>query len=294
MALTINNSIASINAQRQLMKSTKALNVTFARLSSGLRINSSGDDSAGMAISNRMTAQIRGMGAAIRNNNDGISLAQVAEGALGETVNALQRMRELYVQAANSTYSSADRATLQNEIVEMKNEIARIASSTQFNGVNLLDGTYSSQKFQIGAGSGQQISLTIAGISISAFALNINSAGATTNTVGGYLGSIGLGMVGTSAVAVATANISNVDSALDSISDIRASLGSVQSRFESIIANLSNVVENTQAARSRIMDADIAVETANLTKNMILQQAGVSILAQANQQPAIALTLLSQ
>ena len=293
MALTINSNAASTNAQRQLMKSTKALGVTFARLSSGLRINSARDDAAGLAISSRMTAQIRGMHAAVRNNNDGISLAQVAEGALGETVNALQRMRELYVQAANSTYSSADRDTLQDEIIEMKNEIARIASSTTFNGVNLLDGTYSAQLFQIGAGSGQQISVTIKGISISAFALNMNSAATATQTVGGYLGSIGLNVAGTSAVSIATGNITNIDNALDSVATIRASLGSVQSRFESIIANLSNVIENTAAARSQITDADIAAETANLTKNTILQQAGVAILAQANQQPAIALALLN-
>ena len=292
MAITISNQ-ASINAQRVLNKSTKALSTTFARLASGLRINSSRDDAAGMAISSRMTAQIRGMQAAVRNNNDGISLTQVAEGALGETVNALQRMRELYVQAANATYSSADRDTLQDEIIEMKNEIARIASSTQFNGVNLLDGTYSGQRFQIGAGSGQQISLKIDGISISAFALNINSAESPNNVLGGYLGSIGLYVAGTSAVSIATGNIDNIDSALDSVATIRASIGSLQSRFESIIANLHNVIENTSAARSRVMDADIAAETANLTKNTILQQAGVAILAQANQQPAIALALLN-
>ncbi|MBF0455263.1 MAG: flagellin FliC [Magnetococcales bacterium] len=292
MALTINSSIASLNTQRQLMSSTSALNQTFARLSSGLRINGSKDDSAGMAISSRMTAQIRGMGAAIRNSNDGVSLAQVAEGALGETVNALQRMRELYVQAANSTYSSADRNTLQNEIIEMKNEIARIASSTSFNGVKLLDGTYSGQKFQVGAGSGQQISMTIQGVSLSAFAINITSASAPTTTVGGYMASIGLNVSGAIAVSNATRNLTNIDNALDSVSDIRASLGAVQGRFESIIANLSNVIENTTAARSRIMDADIAVETANLTRNSILQQAGVAILAQANQQPAISLQLL--
>ena len=292
MPITINSNLASINAQRTLNKSTSALGRTFARISSGLRINTSRDDAAGMALSARFTAQIRGMQAAVRNNNDGISLTQVAEGALSETVNGLQRMRELYVQAANATYSSADRDTLQDEIIEMKNEIARIASSTQFNGVNLLDGTYSGQRFQIGAGSGQQISVKIDGISISAFALNIGSAQAVTTTVGGYMGSIGLGVAGTSAVSIATKNITNIDNALDSISSIRTSIGAVQARFESIIANLNNVIENTSAARSRVMDADIAAETANLTKQSILQQAGIAILAQANQQPAIALSLL--
>ncbi|MBF0447946.1 MAG: flagellin FliC [Magnetococcales bacterium] len=292
MALTITSSIASINAQRQLQKSTDALSITFSRLSSGLRINTSKDDAAGMAISNRMTSQIRGMTAAIRNTNDGISLAQVAEGALAETINALQRMRELYVQAANSTYSSADRNNLQNEIIEIKNEIARIASSTEFNGVKLLNGSFVGQQFQIGADSGQQISFDIGGISISAFALNIGSAASPTTTVGGYLGSIGLGVTGTGAASIATKNLTSIDNALDSVTDIRASLGAVQSRFEAIIANLSSVVENTSAARSRIIDADIAAETANLTKNTILQQAGVAILAQANQQPTIALALL--
>ncbi len=286
MALTINNSIASINARRQLQKHTLNLGKSFARLASGMRINTSKDDAAGLAISNRMVAQTRGMNAAVRNANDGISLAQVAEGALDETANALQRMRELMIQAANSTYGSGDRTNLQNEVIEMVSEINRIATTTEFNNVNLINGSYTGQKFHIGADANQTITFSILGASIGA--LGVSFATANTATTIGSFGAKGA----TSAQSTAEANLSNIDNALDSVSSIRASLGAVQSRFETVIASLSNVIENTDSARSRIQDADIAVETANLTKNTILQQAGIAILSQANQQPTIALSLL--
>ncbi len=279
MALTINNSISSINARRQLQKHTLNLGKSFARLASGMRINTSKDDAAGLAISNRMVAQIRGMNTAIRNANDGISLAQVAEGALDETTNALQRMRELAIQSANSTYGTADRTNLDNEFKEMISEVERIATTTEFNNVKLLSGGYTTQKFHIGADANQTITFSIAGMTVGSLGYNTQAGGSLA------VASITNASVANSAMLV-------IDSALDQVSSIRASLGAVQSRFETVIASLANVVQNTDAARSRIQDADIAIETANLTKNTILQQAGIAILSQANQQPTIALALL--
>ena len=302
MALTINNSISSLNANRHLQKHTAALSKTFARLASGLRINTSRDDAAGMAIGNRMVAQIRGMNQAIRNTNDGISLTQVAEGALDETTNALQRMRELAIQSSNSTNSDSDRTNLQNEFTQMLSEVERIAANAKFNNVNLLGGivassdgnSYLNQQFagtfHIGADKDQTLAVDIkrAGMEdLGLVSVSYGGGATSTDSIGTY--SITLDV---STQTGANTAIEFIDSALDSVSDIRATLGAAQSRFETIIASLSNVVENTDAARSRIMDADIAVETANLTKNTILQQAGVAILAQANQQPTIALSLL--
>ncbi|ABK42588.1 flagellin domain protein [Magnetococcus marinus MC-1] len=271
MPLYINTNVASLNAQRKLTKSSDDLSTTFARLSSGLRINSARDDAAGLAITNRMTSQIRGLNQAVRNANDGISVAQVAEGALDETTNALQRIRELAVQSANAIYNSSDRLNLDKEVDQMLAEIQRISDDTQFNKLNVLDGTYVGQKFQVGAFSGQTITLSI------------NSAS---------LGLLGVTNLTISTQAGAEAALALVDNALDSISDVRANLGAIQSRFSAVIGNLSNVVENMSAARSRIQDADIAAETANLTKTSILQQAGTAVLAQANQQPQLALQLL--
>ncbi len=272
---SINTNVQSLHAQRSLLHSTNTLGTTFKRLSSGLRINSAKDDSAGLSIATRMTAQIRGTNQAIRNGNDAISLLQVAEGALDETTNALQRMRELAVQAANDTYTSGDREDLQLEVNQLMSEIDRIANNTEFNNNVLLDGNFSGKNFHVGPDAGQNITLSIENAKTSAI-LGI-ATGAT---------------LGISTQGSANAAITTVDNALDSISDIRAGLGAYQNRFESVIANLSNVVENTAAARSRILDADIAAESANLTKNAILQQAGTAILAQANQQPQIALQLL--
>jgi flagellin len=424
MALTINTNVASLNAQRNLGKSQGALNNSMQRLSSGLRINSAKDDAAGLAISDRMTAQIRGLNQAARNANDGISLAQTAEGALQESTNILQRMRELAVQSANDTNSTTDRASLNSEVTQLKAELNRIAETTEFNGKKLLDGTMSDATFQVGANAGanQAISFSIssakgedlgtvaagtvtgtaastdyaaassdyeaavaatgAGTANTSLTFTADTAGTdgnaisivlednvaggaggtatlagnvitvqatditalttediaaliNTNTASGAdvvtavgttdaaaveasislaggLEEVGTAEIGTAAstdyavegasvlvddVTIATRQdaqtaITSVDSALSQISTMRGDLGAVQNRFESTIANLSNVSENLSAARSRILDADIAQETSAMTKNNILQQAGVSILAQANQAPQLALSLL--
>jgi flagellin len=241
------------------------------RLSSGLRINSAKDDAAGLGISNRMTSQIRGLNQAVRNANDGISLAQTAEGALGESTNILQRMRELAIQSANDTNSQSDRDSLQAEVDQLISELDRISGKTTFNGRGVLNGSLNGAQFHVGAEAGETISLTVA------------SMGATT---------LGVGSVDISSQAGADSAISVVDGAIDTIDSTRGELGAVQNRFESTIANLSNISENVSAARSRILDADVAQETSNMTKFNILQQAGVSILAQANQAPQLALSLL--
>ncbi|OSM03925.1 putative flagellin domain-containing protein [Magnetofaba australis IT-1] len=250
------------------------LSTTFQRLSSGVRINSAADDAAGLSIATRMSSQIRGLNMASRNANDAISLVQVAEGALDETTNALQRMRELAVQSANGTMTTTDRDNLQTEFAQLQSELDRIAQHTTFNGKSLLSVGYSA-RLQIGAYSGQFISFHIKGVKASTIGV---STGATIS--------------GTTTTSHATAVIGLLDTALSSITSIRATLGAVQNRFESVIANLDNQAEQQTAARSRIMDADIAAETANLTRLSILQQAGTAILAQANQQPALALSLL--
>ena len=275
MSLTINTNVASLNAQRNLGQSQGALNTALQRLSSGMRINSAKDDAAGLAISDRMTSQIRGLNQAVRNANDGISLAQTAEGALQETTNLLQRMRELAVQSSNGTNTDQDRESLDAEFSQLVEEIDRIARDTEFNDQKLLDGTFSAgaggMTFQVGAQAGQTISVSVAGATASALQVNNLDVKSFDN---------------------AQAAIGAIDTAIGNIATNRGDLGAVQNRFESTIANLQNVSENVSAARSRIMDADIAQETSNLTKFNILQQAGVSILAQANQQPQLALSLL--
>ncbi len=474
MGLTINTNVMSLNAQRNLGKSQSALSKSMQRLSSGLRINSAKDDAAGLAISDRMTAQIRGLNQAVRNSNDGISLAQTAEGALQESTNILQRMRELSVQSANDTNTSSDRASLQSEVGQLQAELDRIATTTTFNGQRLLDGSFSSATFQVGANAGESISFGIASAKASSIgsiaeaagtevsanaatdititvgsgaatsistsagfvgadatyqdatsayaksaaindaaiagltatastsgtetfgavggttgdtynlsingtaiytgsdvstaisvtdvrdAINLSSAdtGVIASTNGGDItlssadgsnilvtetgtgfvagtdgisvtggdfdgvlrGSVALSATDTIAIGGTSADIGHtasiakdtngvddidistragadtsmkrIDAALATIDDIRGGLGAVQNRFESTIANLSNVSENLSAARSRILDADIAQETSEMTKQNILQQAGVSILAQANQAPQLALSLL--
>lgn len=280
MSLSINTNLSSLNAQRKLNGTTNALSTTFQRLSSGLRINSAKDDAAGLTIATRMTSQIRGLNQAMRNANDAISMMQVAEGALDETSNALQRIRELAVQSANDTMSidtvgSKDRDAINAEAQALLAEINRIATQTSFNGQVLLSGHWSgaanAKVFQVGADTGQTI---------------------TTNVQDVRYSALGLAALTLSTRAGADAAMTSLTAALDSVSDIRANLGAYQNRFEAVIANLANVSENTSSARSRIMDADIAAESANLTRNSILQQAGTAILAQANQQPSIALQLL--
>jgi flagellin len=271
MGLSINTNVMSLNAQRNLGQSQNALSKSMQRLSSGLRINSAKDDAAGLAISDRMTSQIRGLNQAARNANDGISLAQTAEGALQESTNILQRMREIAVQAANDTNTTTDRSSLQDEVDQLIEELDRIASTTEFNGKTLLDGNLTDATFQVGANEDQVITFSIA------------AADATT---------LGVNASDVSDATLAGAAITLADSAISAIDTIRGGLGAIQNRFESTISNLQNVSENLSAARSRILDADIAQETSSMTKNNILQQAGVSILAQANQAPQLALSLL--
>ena len=381
MAITINTNVASLNAQRNLGTSQSSLNKSMQRLSSGLRINSAKDDAAGLAISDRMTSQIRGLNQAARNANDGISLAQTAEGALQESTNILQRIRELAVQSANDTNSESDRTSLNEEVTQLKQELDRIAETTAFNGKSVIDGTMTDATFQVGANAGtsQTISFSIdsaraadlgtdavvtaaavaaksgttgtvvtadtAGVAGNGLSVTVQlqatagsqgavvsgnsivitvsvdsstgvSAALATNTdasdlvdiafdttaVGTYTlaGGAEASAEGTrtiDAVSVAdrseaSITIKSVDAALEDVDTIRGGLGAIQNRFESTIANLNNVSENLSAARSRILDADIAMETSAMTKQNILQQAGVSILAQANQAPQLALSLL--
>ncbi len=274
MALFVNTNVSSLNAQRQLINSGKTLDTSFQRLSSGFRINSAADDAAGLQISNRLTSQIQGLDQAIRNANDGISLAQVAEGAMDEITGALQRIRVLSVQSQNGINSSSDRLALQKEVSALKAEISRIASTTQFGGVKLLDGKYSST-FLVGANAGQTISVNI-------------------SRTGGGFGTSGLGLsnLSISSLAGASRALASIDSAIGIIDSKRADLGAIQNRFQSTIRNLSNIVENVSAARSRIKDTDFAKETAELTRSQILQQASTTILAQSNQRPQSALSLL--
>ena len=390
MAAVINTNIASLNTQRNLGTSQSALNTSIQRLSSGLRINSAKDDAAGLAISERMSAQVRGLNVAARNANDGVSLAQTAEGSLGKVGDMLQRMRELAVQSSNATNSASDRAALQDEVSQLKEEIQRVATTTKFNGTALLDGSFTSQKFQVGANAGETITLasiadvdlnalgelqaadtyastvtgsaaapgpvgagdlTINGVAIAPVAAGaadataqgalvmaaINAQTATTgvtatNTAGviGLTSTSAMGIViggaaanetateaatgltfGTTAatttagatttgitdLTVATAEtaakaLTAIDTALNAVNTARGTLGAVQSRFESVVSNIQIQSENLSAARSRIVDADFASETASLTRGQILQQAGTAMLAQANSLPNNVLSLL--
>ncbi|EGL54728.1 flagellin protein FlaA [Methylophaga aminisulfidivorans MP] len=262
MALVVNTNIASLNAQRNLSKSQSTLNTSLQRLSSGLRINSAKDDAAGLYTAQQMTADIRGANQAARNAADGISLAQVAEGALAEISNNLQRIREIAVQSANGTVT--DRTGLSAEVTQLEAENTRIVSSTKFNGTAVLSGL--SISIQVGQDSGDVVSVT-------ASALSNTTADVSTST------------------AASTA-LGTLDSDINTVSTLRATFGSIQNRFEAVISNLQSFSENTSAARSRIVDADFAAETAALTKAQILQQAGVSIVSQANVIPQSALSLL--
>ncbi|MEO5363997.1 MAG: flagellin FliC [Magnetococcus sp. DMHC-8] len=282
MSIVLNTNIASLTAQRNLTGSTNALGVTFKRLSSGQRINSAADDAAGLSISDRMTAQVRGLNQAVRNANDTISLIQIAEGALTETTNALQRIRELAVQAANDTNVSSDRNDLQKEVNQLVAEIDRIANTTQFNNQLLLQGNFrDGRTFHVGANQGQTIMVSIT--SMGASALRVNATD---------MASFLTGTTTSANQQAAESAIGRIDQAINSVTAQRATLGAMQVRFEAVIANLTNISLNTSIARSRVVDADIAAETAKLTQNSIMQQAGTAVLAQANQQPAIVLQLL--
>jgi flagellin len=374
MPQTINTNLVSLNAQRHLNGSQSSLATSMQRLSSGLRVNSAKDDAAGLAIAERMNTQVRGLNVASRNANDGISLAQTAEGALGKLGDMLQRMRELAVQSVNATNSTADRAALDAEVQQLKAEIDRVANTTNFNGRKILDGSFTNMVFQVGANSGETISVaTIAdakvaslGVStrastnsaaIGGFATTAIAAGAITingtdigalgaaanaadrasqlvtaiNSVADTTGvtavidstsntiqlnsgadiviagsapapftaatTVAASTTGLSSVDVLTAGnaslgLATIDTALNTINSARGSLGALQSRFENAIGNIQVTAENLTAARGRIMDADFAAETANLSRAQILQQAGTAMVAQANALPQQVLQLL--
>lgn len=374
MALSINTNVASLSAQNQLNKSQNLSNQALERLSSGLRINSAKDDAAGLAISTRFQSQISGLNVAQRNANDGISLAQTTEGALDEITNNLQRIRELAVQSANATNSDSDRQALDDEVQQRISEIDRISTQTAFNGLKVLDGTFGSAAFQVGANAGETISVdltqstrsgSVGGVATQTLAVDfdggnntiaeddtivvtVGSGAAQTITFSGNETSLGdvidqinsqldgasavlnqaedgidiLSSEGISALAITNTGgaltgtgtavtvgeslddadvtsvrnsnemIVRVDGALDTINGLRGELGAVQNRFESTIANLSTSVENLSASNSRILDADFAAETAKLSKAQVLQQAGISVLAQANARPQQVLSLL--
>ena len=383
MALTINTNINSLNAQRNLNMSQGSLATSMQRLSSGLRVNSAKDDAAGLAISERMNTQVRGLNVAARNANDGISLAQTAEGALGKVGDMLQRMRELAVQSANATNNQTDRDALNAEVSQLKEEIQRVATTTKFNGTALLDGSFTSKEFQVGANSGETIalasiadvqlaglgsltppptytqtlaaptftafanaaSITVNGVTIStpagaadatAAALALQTAftaaktanpgplanvsmaadgaitstdktltiGATLTNITGVTAGTTTGTATASATQTGIANLTigtaedaasamdAIDSALTVVNTARGTLGAVQSRFENAISNIQVTAENLSAARGRIVDADFAAETANMSRANILQQAGTAMVAQANQLPQQVLQLL--
>ena len=275
MPQTINTNISSLNAQRNLNTSQSSLATSMQRLSSGLRVNSAKDDAAGMAIAERMNTQVRGMNVAIRNANDAISLAQTAEGALGKLSDMMQRMRELAVQAANATNGTGDRANLNAEYQQLGAEVGRTLSNTRFNGIAILAGGAGAQAFQVGANSGETVTVTTTDMS--------GNASITAVTGGGL----------TTAAAAGTA-MTNIDAALDTMNTERALYGAAQNRFEAVITNLQVAAENQAAARGRIMDADFAAETANLSRAQILQQAGSAMVAQANQLPQQVLQLLQR
>ncbi|UNP87327.1 flagellin [Aeromonas encheleia] len=286
MAMFINTNTSSLNAQRNLMNTTKSLDTSYTRLASGLRINSAKDDAAGLQISNRLTSQVNGLDQGNRNANDGISLAQTAEGAMDEVTGMLQRMRTLAQQSANGSNSAKDRQALQKEVDQLGSEINRISQDTTFAGTKLLDGTYAGN-FQVGADANQTIGFSLSqtdGFSISGIAA---AAGSTAATVFATASGINIGTQ-----SQAQDVLANVDAMLGVVDGKRAELGAVQNRLDSTIRNQSNISENVSAARSRIRDADFATETANMTKQNILQQAASSILAQANQRPQSALSLL--
>lgn len=395
MALTVNTNVASLNTQRNLNTSSKALDVSLQRLSTGSRINSAKDDAAGLQIANRLTSQVNGLNIAVKNSNDGISMAQTAEGALQQSTSILQRMRDLALQSANGSNSSEERKALNSEVTELKKELDRIANTTSFGGKKLLDGTFGTTTFQVGSAANETISVKIDEMSTEsmeatfssgsiaasdvaagaanasgAIAISVTMANGTAKTFSATFASgatqaeqvqalatvindanIGIGAFvndsgdidlvtalgsGSSAgeiesfsfgsgasvadaetaattTAVSLADVTDdnlvadvditdtigsqkaviiIDQAIQKIDSQRADLGAVQNRFENTIGNLQNIGENVSAARSRIQDTDFAAETANLTKNQILQQAGTSILAQANQLPQAVLSLL--
>ncbi len=273
MGLRVNHNIESINAQRNLADTTRRLQTSLQRLSSGLRITRAADDAAGLVISEGFRAEIRSLSQASRNANDGISLLQIAEGALNETSSLLIRMRELAVQAASGTLGSSERTTIDDEFQDLSAEITRIANVTEFNGISLLNST-SAISFQIGSGATSSDTISLTAVQANASALGVGTAVSVATTNG------------------ATSAIDTLDSAISSVATLRAGFGTVQNRLESTIRSLAVAIENTAAAESQIRDVDFASETAELTRNQVLQQAGISVLGQANISTQSALSLL--
>ncbi|PKH09545.1 flagellin [Moritella sp. Urea-trap-13] len=273
MAVYVNTNVASLNSQRNLSNATNDLQTSFQRLSSGKRINSAADDAAGLQIGSRLEAQVGGLNQASRNANDGISLAQTAEGALDETTNMLQRMRVLSIQSANGSNSDADRNALQSEFNELQTEITRVSTDTTFGGKKLLDGSYD-EEIQVGADSNQVIALKMTS-GMDSTTLGVGSAAANISTAAG-----------------AQASIDLLDTAIQSVTGTRADLGAKQNRFSSTIRNISNISENVSASKSRIVDTDFAAESAKMAQTQVQQQAASSMLSQANQTSQVALSLL--
>jgi flagellin len=275
MSATVYTNVSSLNAQRNLSTNQSSLATSMQRLSSGLRVNSAKDDAAGLAIAERMNAQVKGMNVAIRNANDAISMSQVAEGALGQVGDALQRMRELAVQSSNGTNSASDRSNLDSEFQQLASEVTRVLGGTKFNGLAILGANAGAQTFQIGAG-------TTANDTISVTTTDMTTAASITAVTAGSI----------TTAATATTAINNIDTAIDAVNTQRATFGAAQNRFTSVISSLQIGVENQSAARGRIMDADFASETANMSRAQVLQQAATAMVAQANAAPNAVLKLL--
>ncbi|AXV64623.1 MULTISPECIES: flagellin [Pseudoalteromonas] len=320
MALYVNTNVSSLNAQRQLMNSGNSLDTSFKRLSSGFRINSAADDAAGLQISDRLTSQINGLNQGNRNANDGISLAQTAEGALDEVTSMFQRIRTLAQQASNGSNTDEDRLAIQEEIRSLSSEVNRVAADTTFGGQNLLDGSYEAN-FQVGADAVQTIGFSMQNVGGTANTMSANG-GFTLSGIAGIASAISGSVLASSVAGVSDAGgtaaastytysgvftetgisvstqgnaqavLAGMDAMIAVVDKKRAELGAVQNRFQSTIRNQSNISENLSAAQSRIKDTDFAQETANLTKMQILQQASQTILSQANQRPQAALSLL--
>jgi flagellin len=298
MSLVINTNVASLNAQRSLASSGTELKTAMERLSSGKQINSAADDAAGFAIAERMTAQIRGLNMATKNANDGLSMIATVENATNDVTDMLHRIRELAVQAANDTNSSTDRQYLQKEVDSLMNEINRVASQTEYNGAQVLDGTRTSQKIQVGTDSGQSISFSVAAIDTDTLGLTNDSfTDATTiDDISSETAATSATLYSGEKISVLTASdasnaLTKVSAAIEKVAGDRAGLGAVSNRLEYTVSNLMNVAEYTTAARSRIEDADFAAESARLAKAQVLQQTGTAMLAQANASQQLALSL---
>ncbi len=286
MPSTVNTNLVSLNSQRNLGMSQSSLSTAMQRLSSGLRVNSAKDDAAGLAISERMGAQVRGMNVAVRNANDAISLTQTAEGAMAKVGDSLQRMRELAVQARNATNSDSDKDSLDKEFGELAKEIQRVIGGTTFNGKHIIGSDADTQTFQIGANTSSDDTIDLVTTNTGS-AADLTAVAGTDNT-GAARAVIDSTTDSTSLATV----IDNIDTAIDFVNGERATMGAAQNRFDAVISNLQVSVENQSAARSRITDADFATETANLSRAQILQQAGNAMVAQANQLPQQVLRLL--